>query len=437
MRRILFILFDLAIVYGSILFTFYLLGKYGMLENFQKNFDAFLIVYPFIGILYLVLMYAFGLYNLTRKPIPDVIYTIFLISSSLTIGIMGVCFFIRDVAWAFPRSVIIISSLFYLFLLLLKNIIYWFIDRQMRSIKKVIIVGKDSEKLQKIIKNNYSEFYEVLGVYVEFDSSVSSKIESVDEVFICADVQSNNREMILLSCMNHNKEICFIPQYFDLSIISSSLHKSGDIPTFRITNMELSPEERFLKRAVDLILSLLATVLLSPVVLFVMILIKLDGGPVFYTQERLTRGNKRFKIFKFRTMIPDAEKLSGPVLAENKDPRITVFGRCLRLCRLDEIPQLINIIKGDMSIVGPRPERPFFSEQFESEIPEYKYRLKVKAGLTGLAQIEGKYNTSVEDKLRYDLIYINNYSMFRDFIIMIQTVKILFMKESTEGVSSS
>jgi lipopolysaccharide/colanic/teichoic acid biosynthesis glycosyltransferase len=136
-------------------------------------------------------------------------------------------------------------------------------------------------------------------------------------------------------------------------------------------------------------------------------------------------------------MIPDAEKISGPVLAENKDPRITPLGRFMRAIRLDEMPQLINIIRGDMSLVGPRPERPFFSEQFEKEIPEYGFRLKVKAGLTGLAQVEGKYNTSVEDKLRYDLIYISNYSFLRDLIIMIQTVKILFMKESTEGVSSN
>jgi lipopolysaccharide/colanic/teichoic acid biosynthesis glycosyltransferase len=136
-------------------------------------------------------------------------------------------------------------------------------------------------------------------------------------------------------------------------------------------------------------------------------------------------------------MIPDAEKMSGPVLADDKDSRITPIGRFLRLIRLDELPQLINVIKGDMSLVGPRPERPFFFEQFEKDIPEYGYRLKVKAGLTGLAQVEGKYNTSVENKLRYDLIYINNYSLLRDFIIMLQTIKILFLKESTEGINAN
>ena len=437
MRRVLFLLVDIAIVYGSILFTFYLLDKADMLDDFNKNFEAFTILAPFIGVLYLILMYAFGLYNISRKIFSDVIYTVFLISICLIMGIMGICFFVRDVAWAFPRSVILISGSIYFVLLTIKNEIYWYVSRQFRAIKKIIIVGRDSEKLLQIITNNYSHFYTVVGNYSEYDSSMLSTIELIDEVFICSDIQSNAREAILPICMKLNKEVCFIPQYFDLSIISSSLYKTGDIPTFRITNMELSPEEDIVKRSIDLVFGTFAAIVSLPVALLIMILIKLDGGPVFYIQERLTRGNKIFKIYKFRTMIPDAEKMSGPVLAEDKDPRITPLGRFMRAIRLDEVPQLINVIKGEMSLVGPRPERPFFAERFEKEIPEYRFRLKVKAGLTGLAQVEGKYNTSVEDKLRYDLIYINNYSVLRDFVIMLQTIKILFLKESTEGVNSN
>ena len=437
MRRILFILLDIAIIYGSILFIFYLLGKHDILENFQRNFEAFKIVYPFIGILYLILMYAFGLYNISRKVFSDVVYTVFLISVCLMVGIMGICFFVRDVAWAFPRSVIILSGLVYFFILSLKNIAYWYVSNQLRAVKKIIIVGSDSEKLHQILVNNYSQFYVVIDLYSEYNSTLLSKIKLVDEVFICADVQSDVRELILPACIKYNKDVCFVPQYFDLSIISSSLYKTGDIPTFRIATMELSPEERIVKRSIDLVFGTIAAVLSLPVALLFMVLIKMDGGAVFYTQERLTRGNKLFKIYKFRTMIPDAEKISGPVLAEDKDPRITPLGRFMRTIRIDELPQIINILKGDMSLVGPRPERPFFTEQFEKDIPEYRFRLKVKAGLTGLAQVEGKYNTSVEDKLRYDLIYINNYSVLRDLIIMLQTIKILFLKESTEGVNSN
>jgi len=437
MKRIILIFFDIAIIYGSILFAFYLLEANEMLENFQTNFQAFQIVYPFIGILYLILMYVFGLYNISRKTLSDVIYTIFLISVSLVVSIMGICFLVRDVALAFPRSVIIISGLLYFFLLLLKGLGHWYVSHELRTIKKIIILGNDSEKLRQIIINNYSRFYEVSGYYLKYHSALLSEIELVDSVFICADIQSDTREKILPLCIKYNKEVCFVPQYFDLSIISSSLYKIGDIPTFRMSNMELSPEERAIKRIIDLIFATLAAIIALPVGLLLMIFIKLDRGPVLYMQERLTKENKLFKIYKFRTMIPDAEKVSGPVLAEDKDPRITRVGRFIRILRLDELPQLINVIKGDMSLVGPRPERPFFTEQFEKEIPEYRFRLKVKAGLTGLAQVEGKYNTSVEDKLRYDLIYINNYSLLRDFVIMLQTIKILFMKESTEGINAN
>jgi len=435
MRRVLFILLDLAIIYGSILFTFYILDVKDMLEDYQKNFEAFKIVYPFIGIMYLVFMYAFGLYNINRKTFSDVIYTIFLVSTSLMVGIMGVCFFVRDMALAFPRSVIIVSGLIYFFILTLKNLTHWYISRRLWDIRKIIIVGSEAEKLRQIILHDYSRFYTVIEQYPNYDSSLLSKIEMIDEVFVCADIQSEAREIILPLCLKYNKEICFIPQYSDLSIISSSLYKTGDIPTFRIANMEFSPEERILKRTIDIVLGTIGAIISLPIAMLLAILIKLDGGPIFYTQERLTRGNRVFKIYKFRTMIPDAEKISGPVLAEDKDPRITPLGRFMRAIRLDEIPQIINVIKGEMSLVGPRPERPFFAEQFERAIPEYRFRLKVKAGLTGLAQVEGKYNTSVEDKLRYDLIYINNYSVLRDFVIMLQTIKILFMKESTEGVN--
>ena len=437
MKRLLFIIIDIALIYGSIIFAFYLLGIYEMLDDFERNFEAFKIVYPFIGILYLILMYAFGLYTISQKSFPDIIYTVFLISISLMVGIMGICFFIRDVALAFPRSVIIISTLLIFLCLSIKNSAYWFISHQLRMVKKIIIIGDGSEKLQNIIKNNYYQYYDVIGQYSEYVSSLSLTIETIDEVFICANVQSKVREKILPLCIKYKKGVCFVPTYYDLSIISSSLYKTGDIPTFRISNMGLTPEEEILKRSFDIVLGIVAIIVSLPITLILSFLIKLDGGPVFYSQERLTKGSKIFKMYKFRTMIPDAEKLSGPVLAENKDPRITSIGRFIRFIRFDELPQLLNVIKGEMSLVGPRPERPFFTEQFEKDIPEYGYRLKVKAGLTGLAQVEGKYNTSVEDKLRYDLIYINNYSILRDFIIMLQTVKILFLKESTEGVNAN
>jgi len=159
-----------------------------------------------------------------------------------------------------------------------------------------------------------------------------------------------------------------------------------------------------------------------------------DGGPVFYKQKRMTRNGHEFEILKFRSMIVDAEKYAGAVLATGDDPRITKVGKVIRATRLDEIPQILNILKGDMSIVGPRPERKVIADEYRKEIPEFDYRLKVRGGLTGYAQIYGKYNTSPYDKLRLDLMYIENYSLLLDIKLIILTLRIIFSKESTEGI---
>ena len=156
-------------------------------------------------------------------------------------------------------------------------------------------------------------------------------------------------------------------------------------------------------------------------------------GPLIYKQTRYTRGKREFEIYKFRTMVPNAEQLSGPKFAEKNDPRITKVGKILRAMRLDELPQIINILKGDMSIVGPRPERPVFVEQFENEIERYDDRFKVKAGLTSLSHVYGRYSTYIHDRTYYDLYYITHYSPLLDLKIILLTTKIIFLKSSAEG----
>lgn len=208
-----------------------------------------------------------------------------------------------------------------------------------------------------------------------------------------------------------------------------------DTPLLLSRNMGLSVDQEWMKRAEDIIVSLLMMILFSPIFVLAAIGIKCtDGGPVFYKQERLTKDGKIFMIYKFRTMIVDAEKKSGPVLASEHDPRILPVGRILRATRLDELPQILNILKGEMSVVGPRPERPDLAAEIEKDIPEFNYRLRVKAGLTGFAQVYGKYNTTFYDKLKLDLMYIRKYSLFLDLKLILMTPKIMFLKESTEGV---
>ena len=194
--------------------------------------------------------------------------------------------------------------------------------------------------------------------------------------------------------------------------------------------------KKYGKRCCDIILSIVGLPFFAIVFIPTAIAIKAeDRGPVFYKQERLTQDGKRFMIYKFRTMVVDAEKLSGPVLATEKDPRILPVGRVLRATRLDELPQIINILKGEMSVVGPRPERPELAAEIQKNIPEFSFRLKVKAGLTGYAQVYGKYNTTSYDKLKLDLMYIRKYSLLLDLKLILMTPKIMLLKESTEGVA--
>ena len=197
-------------------------------------------------------------------------------------------------------------------------------------------------------------------------------------------------------------------------------------------------EYRFVKRCFDIFFSLIFLILMSPIMILTALAIKLyDGGPVFYRQVRLTKDRRCFSIIKFRSMRVDAEKDGVARLSTGEDdPRITPVGRFIRSCRLDELPQLFNILSGDMSIVGPRPERPEIAEQYERVLPEFALRLQVKAGLTGYAQVYGKYNTSPYEKLEFDLLYINQMNVLTDLELMFNTFRILFYKASTEGFES-
>ena len=207
-----------------------------------------------------------------------------------------------------------------------------------------------------------------------------------------------------------------------------------DTPLLLSRNCGLTVEKQAVKRAFDLICSLVMLVVLSPLFLVIALLIKLyDGGPVFYRQDRLTKDGKVFQVYKFRSMRVDSEK-DGARLAMKGDSRVTPVGKVLRNIHFDELPQLLNIIKGDMSLVGPRPERPEIAAQYQEEMPSFVLRLQVKAGLTGFAQIYGRYNSTPYDKLQMDLMYINKMSVAEDLKLMFATVKVLFMKESTSGV---
>jgi len=258
--------------------------------------------------------------------------------------------------------------------------------------------------------------------------------ESYDGVII-GDIPARARNQLMKLCYSKNIRSYTVPKISDILLRTSVELNIFDSPLYLSRNDGgLAWDQAVVKRLEDLIIAGAMLLITSPFFLIIAFLIwNTDKGPVFYTQNRLTKDGKVFRIYKFRTMIVDAEKKSGPVKAGEKDPRILPVGRFLRATRMDELPQLLNIMKGDMSLVGPRPERPELARVITKNIPEFEYRLKVKAGLTGYAQVHGRYCTTSYDKLKLDLTYIRNYSIWLDLKLILMTPKVLLMKESTDG----
>ena len=261
-------------------------------------------------------------------------------------------------------------------------------------------------------------------------------LRQMDVVFL-GGIHSHERNKILKYCVEHDIDVFVLPRVGDLMMDAARPTHMFHLSVLKVGRSMASPEYLFVKRAMDIVLSLIALLITSPLFLVISAAIKAtDGGPVFYKQCRLTKDGRRFDIIKFRSMKVDAEKDGVARLSTGEtDDRITPVGRVIRKFRLDELPQLINILKGDLSICGPRPERPEIAAQYCETLPEFALRLQVKAGLTGYAQVYGKYNTSPYDKLQMDLMYIAHQGILEDLKLMLATVKVLFIPESTEGIT--
>ena len=306
---------------------------------------------------------------------------------------------------------------------------------------KSVILIYDQHNPEKLLKNIASrrdkyQIAEAVPVARGIDYIRSHILNH--EACIVGDIPSHERNLLVKYCFEKGVRCYCSPKISDIMLMGAEKIHMFDTPLLLMRNRGISVERQFIKRLLDIVVCVILAVVLSPLLLLIALCVKLyDRGPVFYRQERLTQYGKVFLIIKFRSMRVDSETVSGARLAAKGDSRITPVGRVLRKIHFDELPQLFNIIKGDMSIVGPRPERPEIAAQYEKEIPEFSYRLKVKAGLTGYAQVYGKYNTKPYDKLKLDLTYIENYSLLLDIQLVATTVKILFQKENTEGVEAS
>ena len=300
---------------------------------------------------------------------------------------------------------------------------------------RLLQVNGDYDNHLRTKISNRSDKYEVceeISIYEGVDK-IYTELEKYDAVLL-NDIPNKYRKLILKYCFENDVPVYYTPKIQDIMVRGSDEINLFDSPLFLAKNIGMTTAQSFVKRAIDIIGSTLGLIVLSPVFLIVSILIKIeDGGKVFFMQDRCTYDGKVFRIHKFRSMKEDAEKDGKPHPATSDDDRITKVGKFIRATRIDELPQLVDIWIGNMSIVGPRPERVEHVVKYTEDIPEFGYRLKVKGGLTGYAQVYGRYNTTSYDKLKMDLIYVVNYSLLMDFQIVLETVKIIFSKESTEG----
>lgn len=306
-----------------------------------------------------------------------------------------------------------------------------------RKKKSILIIGSgnDLNEAKAMLSGNKRYSPDSVQIGNSISKETIEAIKNSDHVYICSGVNYSLKEQIINICTAIGKGVFVIPRIYEVSIVKSKVKYIDDLLVLKMNSMCLPRRKEFVKRIFDIVAAVTGIVLTLPLMLCSAALIKFkDGGPVLFSQERLTKGGRPFMLYKFRTMEKDAEKHTGPVFAAKNDCRITKAGRTLRNTRIDELPQLFNVIKGDMSIVGPRPERPHFASRFSEYIPEYGCRLAVKAGITGLAQVIGRYSTAPENKLRLDVHYIKNYSVWLDIYIIFRTIGVIFRKEHADGI---
>lgn len=396
-----------------------------------------------LGVLFVVIYVAFvkvyGGFMVGTSPVSDLIF-----SQIIAIGFLqGVCYVIFSLLSYRLVEIIpfiimfLIFSVFSVIWCMLADFIYFKLHAPRKTV--VVFGNVDSYLSLKGIRSMDKRFTVVRTFNSEKTSlaELFDQIRTVEAVFLCG-VHSDYRNEVVKYCIANNKIAYVKPKISDTIIRGGRTIQLMNVPVYRCKRSDTSLIYQVVKRFFDIFLSLVAIIISSPFMALTAIAIKAyDGGDVFYKQVRLTTNGKHFEIIKFRSMIQNAEKDGVARLAGDNDDRITPVGKIIRKLRLDELPQLFNILRGDMSFVGPRPERPEIAADYEKDMPEFALRLQVKAGLTGYAQVYGKYNTPPYDKVQMDLMYVANQSLLEDLKLMLMTFKIMFVPSSTEGISDN
>ncbi|MFH1961297.1 MAG: sugar transferase [bacterium] len=430
---ILSVIIDALLINAGIISSF-LIRFGGILPH--ANFEAYQTMWIAITTIMLLALYGNGAY-LWKKDGEDIHMTILKAITAGMFVVVVVTYVNRTIATTFPTSVFVISWFLNIFLLSGWRVL---ILELTTPVKRILIVGDGdegivvAEEIQKSPKSGYeligfigeTQGENILGQYSDLLQII--KEHQIDEVIITIPPISNQKLWdIVLACEDERVRFKTVPDIYESVISKLETIQIETIPLIDVNIQPISGWNRSLKRIIDITASIFVLFVLFPFLIIIAILIKIDSkGPIVFSQERVGRDGHLFNIYKFRTMMTDAEKNTGPVLAQKDDERITKLGRFLRHTRMDEILQCVNVLMGQMSLVGPRPERLFFVEQFKAAIPGYVKRFKVRPGITGLAQVNANYDISPKSKLKYDLLYIKNYSLVLDFKLMLKTLLVVF-----------
>ncbi len=425
---------DVCLVNAGFVIAFLL--RRNDLLSLEANIASYVNLVAWVTLTTLTVFHFVDLYrDWLRSSLRHVLYSILIAVGMTSLITMGLGFWFRQ--FAFPRSVLALAAVIQVVLLSAYRVQMRRMYRRWFGDRRTVVIGESEEDACAVLQNFQLHdvgLYDIQGYVLRGELQPPySELEMAETVVLSQNLQQ--KEDIILHCFRCKKEVLVVPNLSELTLFGAEAREVDDLLIFGIQPYRLNPAEELLKRTFDLVVSAALLLVASPILLAVSLIIRITSpGPVFYRQERIGRGGRAFHVVKFRTMRVDAEKHSGPVLASRDDPRVTEFGRLLRSLRIDELPQLWNVLRGEMSLVGPRPERPYFVQRFEKELPAYELRHALKPGITGLAQVMGRYNTTAESKLHFDLLYIYNYSLLLDLKILLQTVQVVLQGDPASSL---
>lgn len=438
------VMFDIIIVLGSGIIGFSVIRYIS--PNFEKDYIQ-IVTYLALD---LFTLWAYELYTSVIRDNYELKLSVILSNILAACGciifiVVRDLLVIHSIRWYLCLNTIFMAVITSLIIYAEKRLYVKLIKSFEGNVKLLILDDSTQENdFAKKIKYSSLSVYDAWYIMVndtnpeEVNHIIETIFPKYNTIFISPRIHEAARNKFISSAVTLGKDLYLIPELYNSIVMKSTLMEFDDTPALKIKKFGLSKFESFFKRILDVSVAVVGIIVSSPIMLACAIAIKIDSpGPIIYKQERLTIHKKPFNIYKFRSMVDDAEKLTGPVLATYDDPRVTKVGRLLRTMRLDELPQLFNVLSGNMSVVGPRPERQKFVEEFEKEIIDYNKRFFVKAGITGMSHVYARYDTGAKDRVLFDMLYIRDYSFILDVKLILLTLKIMFMKNVAAGVKSN